>query len=311
MISGMYPGVYTVSAGKWSYVTECNNNQTLSGSSSLFIDLKKGYYDDFTFNQGWIVTGPASTGDWERGIPAGTSNAGTDANPGVDAANDCGNMAYVTGNDGGAAADDDVDGGATVLTSPLFDLTSYTNPYLHFTRWFYNAGGTGTPNDSLSILINNGVSSVLVDFARYNTIGNSSWVTKAFAVSSLLTPTASMKLIVRTADNPGGHLVEAGFDHFMITEGMTGVEEGMNNASLTAYPNPFSNETTIEFEISDIISAHAMLLVTDVTGRIIDRIAIDQQKDKVVIDGLSAGIYFVNIMNGSKAYAPVKIIKTK
>jgi len=43
------------------------------------------------------------------------------------------------------------------LTSPVFDLTAYTDPYIDYDRWFFNDGGAGgTPNDQLVVEITNG-----------------------------------------------------------------------------------------------------------------------------------------------------------
>jgi choice-of-anchor B domain-containing protein len=122
---------YNVYAGKWGYQTYCASGQTINSAAAvLSYPLTPGYYDDFTFNFGWSISSSASTGAWERGIPLGTFNAGVAANPGFDAASDCSNQAYVTGNTGVTGSDQDVDNGATTLTSPIFDLTAFTTPYL-------------------------------------------------------------------------------------------------------------------------------------------------------------------------------------
>jgi choice-of-anchor B domain-containing protein len=314
-LPGMYAGnTYEIIAGHWGYMTSCAQNQTVSfGAGPLILQLSPGYYDDFSFNFGWTVTGNATTGIWERGVPVGTVNAGVEANPGTDDSLDCSNKAYITGNAGGAAADDDVDNGSTILTSPVFDLTTYTNPFVNFTRWFYNAGGTGTPNDSLTIILNNGISSAIVDFARYNTVGNSSWVYKTFQISGFIAPTATMKIIVRTSDNTPGHLVEAGFDQFLITEGnASGLAENENSStSIHVYPNPFTSGTTISYEMKEKLEADAGIVVTDITGSVVERTGISQQKGTVALDALNSGIYFVSISNGNKMSAPVKIVKMK
>jgi choice-of-anchor B domain-containing protein len=313
-LPGVYSDTYEIIAGHWGFMTNCAQNQTIPyGAGPMILQLSPGYYDDFSFNFGWTVTGTAATGAWERGVPAGTVNAGVDANPGADDSLDCSNKAYVTGNAGGAAASDDVDNGSTTLTSPIFDLSTYTNPYVYFTRWFYNAGGTGVPNDSLTILLNNGIISAVVDFARYNTVNNSTWVYKSFQISSFITPTATMKIMVRTADNAPGHLVEAGFDQFMISEGnVIGIAENESSAtSIHAYPNPFTSETTVSYDVKEKLSANAEITVRDITGRVIERSRIGQPKGSVTLSTLNSGIYFVSITNGNETYSPVKIVKMK
>jgi hypothetical protein len=122
---------YTIYAGKWGYVTATVASQQFTPSTpQITVALQPGYYDDFIFDFGWGESGDATTGEWERGVPVGTTytSGGTtnQSNPGLDVTGDYGNVAYVTGNGGGAAGDDDVDNGSTTLTSPAMDLSTYT-----------------------------------------------------------------------------------------------------------------------------------------------------------------------------------------
>lgn len=312
-LSGVYPGSYNVIAGQWGYMTNCGQRSVSSTDGPMVIELSAGYYDDFTFNFGWTVSGNAATGAWVRTVPIGTLNGSDESNPGMDDSLDCGNKAFVTGNGAGSASADDVDNGSTILTSPVFDLTSYGDPYVTFTRWFYNGGGTGTPNDSLTIKLNNGIRDTIVDLAIYNTAGNSSWVYKTFKISSYIAPTATMKLIVRTADKTPGHLVEAGFDQFLITEGnVIGIAETeKQDATINAYPNPFSAETTISYNVKSRLNASARIVVMDIAGRVVETEPVSQQQGTLTVRAMNAGIYFVSIINGNEKSAPVKIIKMK
>ncbi len=313
-LPAVYTDTYEVIAGKWGYVTNCLQNQMInSGSGTITIPLTKGYYDDFTFDFGWTVNSTASTGMWVRDVPLGTFNGTVLANPGLDDSTDCSNMAYITGNTGVTASDEDVDNGATVLTSPVFDLTTYTNPYLDFSYWFYNAGGTGTPNDSLRIYLNNGTITSQLFFANYATPNNSSWVHQSLHINTVIAPTAAMKVIVRTADAAPGHIVEAGFDKFLISEGPTGINENSNvNTSIQVFPNPFTDETTINYELKSKLLLSASVAIIDIAGRVVNSIPISQLKGSVVLNPtISAGIYFVKLINGSEISAPVKVVKMK
>lgn len=315
-LTNVVPDNYEISAGKWGYVTSCAHNQPVNGGTgSIIIELGTGYYDDFIFDFGWTVTGTASSGTWERGIPVGTFNGSASANPGSDDSLDCGDIAFVTGNGGGSAGNDDVDNGPTSMVSPVFDLTGYTNPYVTFTRWFYNGGGSGAPNDSLTVTINNGTTSAGLDTVRFVMPDNSSWVTKSFKVSDYLTPTANMNLVVRIVDKTSGHVVEGGFDHFMVTEGIPQVgisEKGSDSYMISVYPNPFTVETTVAYEINTAFSKNTVINISDISGRIIQTIQLNSAKGNVILDQtLSSGIYFVNIVNGNEYYSPVKIVKMK
>jgi PKD repeat protein len=109
------------------------------------------------------------------------------------------------------AGDDDIDGGFTRLVSPTFDVNAYADPYVSYYRWFFNDGGSSTPNDYMTVRITNGTDTVLLENI---TLTANSWVPKQYRIADYLTPSATMKLIVEAADLNPGHLVEGGFDVF-------------------------------------------------------------------------------------------------
>ncbi|MDQ3048573.1 MAG: choice-of-anchor B family protein [Bacteroidota bacterium] len=305
---------YDINVAKWGYESLCLTNQDLTAINNILnYPLAKEYYDDFALNQGWMSSGSSSTGQWVRDFPVGTMLGGDQANPGADVMTDCSGMAYVTGNGGGAGGDFDVDGGSAYLKSPIFDLTGYTDPYLDYDRWFYTGGGAGSPNDSLSVTLNNGITSVMLEFARDTTAGNSTWLHKSYRVIDKITPTANMQLIVRTADISPGHIVEAGFDRFLINEGTTSVaENSISEISMNVYPNPFSNETTVAYDMKNRSMNGANMVITDITGRIIESLPLTMTNGEVKINpSVQAGIYFVRILNNEGGNVPVKILKLK
>ncbi|MGQ0829369.1 MAG: choice-of-anchor B family protein [Bacteroidota bacterium] len=304
---------YNIYAGKWGYNTYCTSNQTINlSNNNLTYPLTKGYYDDFILDFGWTVSSSASTGMWERGVPLGTTSMSVPVNPGVDDNTDCADMAYVTGNIGVTSSDDDVDNGATTLISPVFDLSTYTDPYLDYSRWFYNGGGTGTPNDSLVIMLNNGSTTATLESVIVSSLNNSTWVPKTFRIASFIAPTSTMRLYVRTADASPGHVLEAGFDKFVITEGATEITEHNSNVPVSIYPNPFTRETTISYELKNKLHNNASIILTDITGRIVDKISLTQLNGTVILQpSINAGVYFVKILNGEELIEPVKVIKIK
>ena len=60
--------------------------------------------------------------------------------------------------------------------SPTMDLTGNLDPSIEFSTWFFNDGGTGTPNDTLAILFTNGTDTVSIQQITANTPGMASWV---------------------------------------------------------------------------------------------------------------------------------------
>ena len=229
-INGIYEGNYNVIAGSWGFITSCTN-EFISSSSNNQIILLEGYYDDFTFDFGWTVTGGASSaneGIWQRGNPEGTDYNGSNFNPDDDVNNDCYDYAYVTGlASGSQVGDNDVDDYNTILTSPIFDLSSPLNTdenyFLNYNLWFNNdfpSWGGGTPaNDSITVKITNGVFTNTLETLTSNSPNLGQWNSKSFNLSQYISLNNSMQIIIETADwdAPGGHWVEGGFDKFEIT----------------------------------------------------------------------------------------------
>ncbi len=308
-ISNLMVGNYDVYIAKWGYEQICLTNQYLgtTGNTHTY-QMNKGYSDDFRFDLGWAVSGNPSSGDWERDAPNGTSFNGESSNPGLDSQTDCSEEAFVTGNGGGQAGADDIDGGETVLLSPIFDLTTYNDPYISFDRWFYNASGSGALNDSLVIEIMNGSDVVTIDFADANDIDLSSWSAKNIQVSNFITTTAIMQLKIRAMDIPSGHLSEAGFDNFKIVENsLVSIADIEVKNDLTIYPNPFNSEINISIQNKEIETVKVEVL--DLTGRLIDQKVFNNASTVRFKNDYKKGIYFMNVYGNDKLIKTEKVIK--
>ncbi len=307
-IPTFFTGSYDVVAGHWGHRTKCIN--TSITTSPVVIDLDKGWYDDFSFDFGWTNTN--ATHDWERGEPVGTTSMGNQANPDFDVTNDCLDQAYVTGNGGGAAADDDVDpnDGTVILTSPVFDLTGYVNPQLQYYRWFFNGALNGNaPNDNMVVKLTNGITTVTLETMLNNTAGNGTWLFKTWNISSYLSPTANMQMSVETSDAQPGSIVEGGLDKFEITDvvGLNDVVAAGINAHVS--PNPFGNEFAIKYLISENIAAPA-LVITNVMGQEVEKIVLNNNNGLVTAGkSLNKGIYFVSFKSGNEILKTIKVIK--
>ncbi|MEC9209186.1 MAG: carboxypeptidase regulatory-like domain-containing protein, partial [Bacteroidota bacterium] len=233
-INSMYEGSYEVIVGTWGYVTFCNN-EYIDPTSTITITLQEGYYDDFTFDFGWTIDGgitPSDPGRWERGNPEGTSDQGLNYNPEDDIDSDCYEYAYVTGlTSGSQTGSNDVDDFNTILTSPIFNLTANPPYFLQYYSWFSNGGGGwgggSTPNDSLIVSIFNGSTTVVLETMTENSLDMGQWNFRSFDLSQYITLTATMQLIIETADWDalGGHWVEGGFDGFEILNTIPTISE--------------------------------------------------------------------------------------
>ena len=192
-----------------------------------------------------------------------------------------------------------MDSAATILTSPLFDLTTYTNPYLNYSSWFANTFANGAPNDSLQIFLSNGSTTVRFEAITANNGTLFTWLNKAFDINALITPTANMRLIARVADwnTQGGNLAEGGLDNFSISEGILSTNEITLENSIQVYPNPNDGNFTL-------IASEPMKKVSliDIAGRIIFTQNINGKEfHSIITNELSNGIYHLMIEkeNGS------------
>jgi choice-of-anchor B domain-containing protein len=310
-----YDGMYQITGGIWGHVQQCTYEVFTAGNNSYTVELEPGYYDDFALDYGWVATDngePFLTGQWERGEPVGVEiSAGVYTNPEFDVTNDCSDKVYVTGNSGGGIGSDDVDRGQVVLTSPIFDATTYSDPYISYARWWFN-----TNNDTLQFMLTNGITTVSIEMLDTSYLLQSQWVDTSIRIMDHITPTANMQFIVITADflfpGPGDQgVVEAAIDKFFISEGnILAVSNITIEPTITAYPNPFANDITINYDLNKPLRGNAEMVIYDVTGRIIYRKGISQRSGSVNFsENVGAGMYLVSIVTEELRTNPIKISK--
>ena len=239
-----YEDIHNVIVGKWGYFTQCEDVLIDASTGSLTIMLSLGYYDDFTFDFGWTVSGDAETGEWVRDVPNPTTNTVM----GNDSFDDCGDMAYVTGNRDNTDPDyDDVDDGITILTSPVMDLTTYLNPGILWDFAYFCNHGPGNIDDTLTFLLSNGSEQEII----YQVLPPQTELMsfESIAINLLemtsIDITSSMTFSVFVSDvEPNVNITEAAFDFFRV-EDMLGVQDS-NLDEFTIYPNPTKGTTVIE-----------------------------------------------------------------
>lgn len=303
-------GSIDITATKWGFNSYCQT-LTINYSTPVNIVLNKGYYDDFVTDLGWTINSTASAGIWERCEPVGTTYATMQINPEVDVNTDCSEFAYVTGNAGGAANNDNVDNGYTELVSPLFDaLTDYTNPVIEYYRWFSSPMNVPAGNrDTLFVFLSNGVNIVELENVTNSTPGNGSWVQSSFALNGLITPTATMSLLVYISDKPGsGNIVEGGLDLFRVIEGVQSTQEIKNQLSFLVYPNPGAGPFTLQWNGASILpDAYE---ITDISGRRITHQPVREYPVQIQQEELkNDGIYFVNLLKQGKLVSSSKLVR--
>ena len=289
----LYQSDYVFYYGSWGYRTKCDVITINNDSLPLMLNLNDSYYDDFTFDFGWTVSGNSSSGIWEIGNPNPTIENGEIYNPSDDIDSDCYTNALITGNAlGGGSTADDVDDGFTLITSPLFDLSSYNNPTIKYYEWFANGSGWSDGDDSLNVYLSNGITTKMIT----STIGqlNNQWIEKNINISQYINPTSEMTISFKVTDfNPYNHLVEAGIDGFEIYEDNSVSTNNNYNSDESIYPNPAENLINVSFNGIKNIFDLSGLLIHSTENKAID------------ISSLNAGIYFIK--SNERFYKFVKL----
>lgn len=286
-----YQEEYNLVVGKWGFVTVCLDTLIDENTASITVELPKGYYDDFEFDFGWISSGNATTGQWERGKPLATSSG---SNPGFDADFDCGNKAYVTGNQPALHPDiDDVDGGTAILISPTMNLTSYSDPHINFARWFYCVHGA-PPEDTMKILISNGFTTATIDFTGHDASTVFTWVPKSIRLLDHISITSSMQMIVRVPDiDPDVNITEGGLDYFFISNQNVAEQVDLTSQLTTVYPNPTEGILTVK-----AINEKGDFKILDLNGRTLQTGTFETSEFKIDLTTLESGCYFL-LIDGS------------
>lgn len=299
-----YPEEHNIIAASWGYLHK-ELDFSPDGDEELIIEMDFGYMDDFVLDQGWKVEGDANGGIWERAVPVATEFVGEVSNIGADVEGDIGNYAYVTGNGGGDARDDDVDNGATVLVSPAMDLSSYSIPIIEFRTYFYNAGGNDLPNDNLQIIVSDGDFRITREI-KENTI---TWTDKMtinleqLAAQSDLDLAKPITFSLIATDVPGSNLLECALDVFRVVEGEpSSISDLIENNTFRVFPNPSSDMLNIETEIMDI-SGIEML------NSLGQKVYSAKKLGQIDVSDYKSGTYLISLVraNGDKISSKVVI----
>lgn len=108
------------------------------------------FEDRFDDDLGWEVSGDAIAGAWIRGMPAPALDGDAPSQP---ARCDRGGACMFTGqNPVGIADAEDVAGGATILTSPAFDLEGAAAASVRLRRFFYKSEAGATSSLKVELL---------------------------------------------------------------------------------------------------------------------------------------------------------------
>jgi len=174
------------------------------------------FSDNFETNLGWTTnaggTDTATTGQWQRADPAGTTSSGTkQLGTTVSGTND-----LVTGATAGAdAGANDIDGGTTSIRSPAITLPSSGTLTLRF-QWYLAHGANASSADFFRVTIVGSTTSVVFTQAGAATNRNGAWALNSVNISSFAGQT--VRILIEAADASGASLVEAGVDDVTVVQ---------------------------------------------------------------------------------------------
>lgn len=303
-------GDYQVSAGKWGYLTNSIviDEQLVAAGTPANIYLELGYYDAFGVDLGWTTQSNASSGQWERGEPIGTTNQGDFVNPDLDSNLDANDECYMTGNGGGQAGNDDVDNGSVTLITPPMELADYDDAVLSFWYWFYNGGGQGTsPNDKLEVRVTNGNQTVTV-FTQ--NVSASEWrFSGEIHLKDYIALTDEVRVQFVTADDAPGHLVEAAVDIFKVVPGDASSTTNLDvSAFLKASPNPSATSFVLNYDWQ--AAQNPTLEVRNALGQIVFSQRLSGNVGSAICgDNWPKGVYVASLRSSDKQGLPIRLVK--
>ena len=273
----------------------------------ILVDFNKIFTEDFDLFAGSWQDGAAgdnaTTGMWEQYIPEQTDVNGTVVQPDYQVTPG-GLICYVTGGAAGTGAGSfDVDGGKTTLTSPVFNLTSYTNPTFEYYRWYTNDQGATPGTDFWQVYIsNNGTNYIPVENTN---VSDHSWRRFVFRVNDYLTPTSTVTVRFVAEDANAGSLIEALMDEFSLydAQGATGLNETSPFTAVNAWPNPASDALTLSCITTE--QEKGAIRIFDASGRNVLSLNVELLPGKndfrIPTSDLSAGMYHVQVISGKRS----------
>ncbi len=158
--------------------------------------------DNAETNMGFTVSGNATDGQWDRGIPV--NNDRLDPPSDSDGSGQC----WLTDNDPNGS-NSDVDNGTTILTSPVYDMFELTEARISFDLWYSKSG-----SDSMQIEISNGGAWVQVENITSSLGG---WSARDIRVSDFVTPNSTVQFRLLVSDVGNQEIVEAGLDNIRVS----------------------------------------------------------------------------------------------
>ena len=166
------------------------------------------FVDNFELDRGWTVSGDATDGVWERGVPINSSEG--DPRMDFDRSGQC----YVTGNTPGS----EVAGGSigTVLTSPPF--TVFEGDRIFYGYWLNGTAEMTLPGafDPMTVEVATDRDGTNWQLVRSYATRSSGWRTEDLVVGRDFLASRALRIRFTASDLGAPAVIEAGIDDFRI-----------------------------------------------------------------------------------------------
>ncbi len=306
-------GNYSLAVRRYGYVVPTDIPVTVVASSVQTEDIQlvpASEYVDFSSPTGWSVSNDitTTTGLWTFAEPFGTYSSGLSVQTEVDHTLNPENQCAVTGNlASGGIGDDDVDGGATRLLSPIYDLSGMTEPHAFYYRWY--AVNDQADQWQVHVTGDGGANWVLLDSTPLN---EASWKGIDVNLTGLLGSYNAVQFRFTAEDPDPGQIVEGALDDFTLYDavgGATGVAilspDAVRLDLAPNFPNPFAAQTIIDYAVPS--KQMVQLSIFDVRGArvatIVDTV-MEPGRHRATWDGrnfagkkAAAGVYFYQLQS--------------
>ena len=307
----VYEGEYDILITLWGYEELLTTGASIDQTANLEFELIPGYKDDFIADMGWTSVQDMNFETFVRAEPV-LLVFGTDTlNPSMDVAGDLGKACYLLGN-GTDILDNISMPGQAVLSSPLFDLTTYAHPELNYFLWYVNFSASLLDADNVvEIYLTNGMDTILLE-ERGPMDSMSDWVMSSHDnLDQLIDITTTMQIHVVGANTGNADYMQVGLDGFQIVEGLVdGVNESkLESVEVKISPNPSRNQFVLEL-LNIATHESVNISIRDNLGRIVDTWEKEETPTSVSFGkNYVAGMYIVTIYNEGHILAVRKIVK--
>lgn len=220
------PGTVTVRCERAGFKPSTQTVTISAGQlKTIYFSLAPAvYYDDAQTDMGWSLStagDDATTGQWVRVAPVGTTRGTVEVQPSLDHTPGAGTACFVTGNgtnptDIGEA---DVDGGRTTLTSPVLRLSGLSDPRIVYWRWFSNDVGLNPGEDPFVTQISNNGGVWVTVSNMYAT--RNYWERMEIPVKSYFFQPGDVRVRFIAMDTVNASIVEAAIDDLEYYSGST------------------------------------------------------------------------------------------